>query len=176
MSEFIDLRTVDPRDLPALLALNNAVKIETSELDAVGLARLIDTSVLALATPDATALMIAFDESAGYDSPNFLWFRGRFERFVYVDRVVVAASERGRGIARRFYDALFDAALASRHARIVCEVNIDPPNPASDVFHAALGFVEIGRAALANGKKVRYLERALVREHPPLNAAAVALE
>jgi predicted GNAT superfamily acetyltransferase len=38
---------------------------------------------------------------------------------------------------------------------------LDPPNPVSDAFHRALGFTEIGRAALANGKTVRYLEREL---------------
>jgi hypothetical protein len=28
--------------------------------------------------------------SARYDSPNYLWFRNRYQRFVYVDRIVVA--------------------------------------------------------------------------------------
>jgi predicted GNAT superfamily acetyltransferase len=42
------------------------------------------------------------------------------------------------------------------HSMICCEVNVDPPNPASDAFHASLGFHEIGRASMANGKVVRY--------------------
>jgi uncharacterized protein len=42
-----------------------------------------------------------------------------------------------------------------------CEINLLPPNPASDAFHARMGFVEVGAAQLANGKTVRYLERAL---------------
>ena len=47
---------------------------------------------------------------------------------------------------------------AAGHARVVCEVNSDPPNPASDAFHAALGFAEVGQAVLATqGKVVRYL-------------------
>jgi uncharacterized protein len=33
--------------------------------------------------------MLAFDQDADYDSPNFLWFRERLARFVYADRVVV---------------------------------------------------------------------------------------
>ena len=71
-------------------------------------------------------------------------------------------SARGRGHARRLYDDLFQHALRGGHERVVCEVNRDPPNPASDAFHAALGFSEVGLAAIHGGAKtVRYLARAL---------------
>src|SRR5262249_49391720 len=103
------------------------------------------------------AFLIAFDQNATYDSPNFLWFRERMPAFAYVDRVAVDARSRGRGLARLLYEDLFAATCAA----VVCEVNYDPPNPASDAFHARLGFAEIGRARLANGKGVRYLERRL---------------
>ena len=43
--------------------------------------------------------LIAFDQNADYRSPNFLWFKARLPRFVYVDRVAVAEAERG-GAAR----------------------------------------------------------------------------
>ena len=108
------------------------------------------------------AFLLAFDQDAQYDSPNFLWFRSRYPRFVYVDRIVVASSARGRGHARRLYDDLFKQALAAGHDRVVCEVNTQPPNPASDAFHAALGFVEVGTADVHDGNRtVRYLSRAL---------------
>ncbi len=70
---------------------------------------------------------------------------------------------RKRGLANRLYDDLFRAAAAAGHERVVCEVNSDPPNPASDAFHAALGFGEVGRAGIHGGAKtVRYLARSLV--------------
>lgn len=144
-----------------LVALNNAHAAELSYLSPDGFARLADEAFLACRVGDADALLIAFDEAADYDSPNFLWFRERFDRFVYVDRIVVAPGARGRGLARRLYEALFDRARSAGHQRVVCEVNADPPNPASDAFHAALGFVGIGSALLANGKTVRYFERPL---------------
>lgn len=154
----VDPRTAPRSDLLRLLALNNAAKVETSELDAARLQQLFGVAFLALATPDSTALLIAFDQAAEYDSPNFLWFRARYDRFVYVDRVIVAEAERGRGLARQLYMALSAAAQAAGHTRVVCEVNIDPPNPVSDAFHGALGFAEVGRGQLARGKAVRYLE------------------
>ena len=81
---------------------------------------------------------------------------------MYVDRVVVAPEARGRGLARLLYADLFREATAAEHDLIVCEVNIGPPNPASDTFHAGLGFAEVGRAAVHGGSKtVRYLTRQL---------------
>jgi predicted GNAT superfamily acetyltransferase len=149
-------------DGAALLALNNAHAVELSWLEPERLAHLVAEAFVARRVGVADALLLTFDQAADYDSPNFLWFRERYPAFVYVDRVVVADGARGRGLARRLYDDLFAAAQAAGHERIVCEVNSDPPNPASDRFHAALGFVPVGTARIHGGKKtVTYLERVL---------------
>lgn len=146
----------------ALLALNNAHALELSWLEPDRLAKLVGEAFVARRVGAADALLLAFDQDADYDSVNFLWFRDRFDRFVYVDRVVVADVARGRGLARRLYNDLFAVARAAGHERIVCEVNSDPPNPASDAFHAALGFLPVGTARIHGGKKtVTYLERGL---------------
>jgi uncharacterized protein len=169
------LRSIAPaeilRDEPlakTLLALNNAHAQELSWLEPERLQHLVGQAFLARRIGNLDAFLLAFDQDAGYDSPNFLWFRSRYPRFVYVDRIVVAASARGRGCARRLYWDLFKHAGRAGHERVVCEVNISPPNPASDAFHAALGFVEVGSASVHGGSKtVRYLSRALV---PPPSA------
>jgi predicted GNAT superfamily acetyltransferase len=146
----------------ALLALNNAHALELSWLEPERLRHLVAQAFLAKRIGDGEAFLLAFDQGADYDSPNFLWFRERYPRFVYVDRIVVAAEARGRGYARRLYRDLFGQAEAAGHERIVCEVNSDPPNPASDAFHAELGFVVVGTAAIHGGTKtVSYLERVL---------------
>ena len=116
---------------------------------------------LGLACGDNAAYAIIFDQDSRYGSVNFIWHRERSDRFVYVDRIVVAAAARGKGYARALYEHVFAAAKQAGHSRVVCEVNFDPPNPASDAFHARMGFVEVGRAVLANGKTVRYLAKAL---------------
>lgn len=149
-------------DGAALLALNNAHAVELSWLEPERLAHLVGEAFVARRVGVADALLLTFDQAADYDSVNYLWFRERYPAFVYVDRVVVADSARGRGLARALYDDLFAAAKAAGHERIVCEVNSDPPNPASDKFHAALGFVVVGAAEIHGGKKtVTYLERKL---------------
>jgi len=146
----------------ALLALNSAHAVELSWLEPGRLAHLVAEAFVARRVGVADALLLTFDQAADYDSPNFLWFRERYDAFVYVDRIVVADGARGRGLARRLYDDLFAAARAAGHTRIVCEVNSDPPNPASDAFHAVLGFVPVGMAEIHGGKKtVTYLERLL---------------
>jgi uncharacterized protein len=142
----------------ALLALNNAHARELSWLEPDRLQHLIGETFYARRIGDLDAFVLAFDQDATYDSPNFLWFRARYTRFVYVDRIVVAASARGRGCARRLYRDLFEQAVCAGHDRVVCEVNSNPPNPESDAFHAALGFVEVGSASIHDGAKtVRYL-------------------
>ena len=151
-------------DQAALLALNNAHATELSPLDAGSLRRLLATAALATGVAPAEALLVAFDENADYASPNFLWWRARRPRFLYVDRLVVAPPARGRGLARALYADLF-----ARHpdSVVVCEVNSDPPNPASDAFHAAHGFTCAGEATLPDsGKRVRYLERVLPFAQP----------
>jgi predicted GNAT superfamily acetyltransferase len=40
-------------------------------------------------------------------------------------------------------------------------VNADPPNPASDSFHAAFGFVVVGSATLSGGNAVRHYAHTL---------------
>lgn len=145
--------------LEHILALNNAHATELSWLDAPRLRQLMERAFFMRSIGDAEAFLIAFDQDADYDSPNFLWFRDRFHRFIYVDRIAVAPATRGRGHARQLYGELFEAARQSGHERIVCEVNSDPPNPASDAFHAALGFEQVGAAVLPDGlKTVRYLQ------------------
>ncbi|QOZ65104.1 GNAT family N-acetyltransferase [Bradyrhizobium arachidis] len=145
-----------------MLSLNNNHAEELSWLERERLQDLVAQAFYACRIGDLDAFLIALDQDGQYDSPNFLWFRSGYARFVYVDRIVVAASARGMGCARRLYADLFDRAAEAGHDRIVCEVNQHPPNPASDAFHAALGFTEVGSASIHDGSKtVRYLSRRL---------------
>lgn len=156
------ISNIAPADESAILALNNQHAAELSWLEPERLSVLLGEAFYARRIGALEAFILTFDQDAGYDSPNFLWFRERYASFVYVDRVAVAAAARGRGHARRLYADLFEHAVAAGHRLVTCEVNAEPPNPASDAFHAALGFAEVGTAVIHGGaKSVRYYARHL---------------
>jgi predicted GNAT superfamily acetyltransferase len=140
------------------LALNAAFVEKLSPLTPARFEALRRAAFLAARAGDRAGFLLAFDEAAAYDSPNFLWFRERWPRFVYVDRIVIDPAARRGGHARALYAALFARAAASGRALVGCEVNSEPPNPGSDAFHVALGFRPAGEAALGD-KRVRYLVR-----------------
>jgi uncharacterized protein len=147
-------------NIEAMLALNADHEVETSPLDAAALHHMLSEAFHVEAARDGTdGFLISFDQDADYASDNFHWFVDRFDRFVYIDRIIVAASARGQGLARSFYQNLFAAAKAVGHSRVMCEINVEPPNPGSLLFHRALGFVEIGQGHFpTSGKIVSYQE------------------
>ena len=151
------IRDLAPHDLDAVLALNNEHAAEVNALTADGLARLIELAAYARVVEPGIGFLVALDEKTPEHGPNHGWFLARRPAFVYIDRVVVVAVARGRGLARALYD---DLAVAAAGRPLCCEVNVDPPNPGSLAFHARLGFRACGEAVdPRNGKRVRYLER-----------------
>jgi uncharacterized protein len=144
-------------DIETILALNALHETETSPLTREKLIQMLSEAFYsATAAGGRDGYLICFDQDADYDSINFLWFKTRYQRFVYIDRVVVAAHARGQGIARRFYEELFDRARVAGHDHVVCEINLTPPNPGSLAFHSALGFTKVGQADLGSNKRVSY--------------------
>jgi predicted GNAT superfamily acetyltransferase len=143
----------------AVLALNNANAAETSPLTLEALRALRSQAFFAAGVDrGAAAFVIALDESADHDNPNFAWFRARFRDFVYIDRVVTAREERGRGLARELYKQLLVVATAAGRRWLVCEINADPPNLVSQAFHDGFGFEVVGRGVVAaQNKLVDYL-------------------
>ena len=60
-------------------------------------------------------------------------------------------------------DADFESAVIARSREVpvvVCEFDLEPPNPSSRAFHARFGFREVG-TQVANGKTVSLQELAL---------------
>ena len=150
-------------DTAIILSLNNEHAQETSTLDDSGLTALLEMAFYARGVDrGATAFLIALDHNASYGSPNFVWFKASRESFVYIDRIIVSRAARGLGIARLLYYDLFARAKQAGHDRVVCEVNIEPPNLVSEAFHVAMGFDGVGQATIYDGTKtVRYFQKML---------------
>jgi uncharacterized protein len=143
-------------DFADILALNLESEHFLSPLSPSKLSRLAgEAAVFQVATEEdlLAGFLLVFGPHANYESPNFLWFKSRYRDFLYIDRIVISEKFRGHHLASGFYERLETHAAAHNVARVVCEVNIEPPNPASLRFHEKLGFVEIGRQSIPSDEK-----------------------
>ncbi len=151
------LRDLGPGDLGWVHALNQTHATELSSQTPAAFRALIARARYARAIEDEGAFLLAFDRRPAPFSPNFDWFQARFERFLYIDRIAVDARHRRKGLAQALYGDLAAFARDAGFQMLAAEVNSDPPNPASDALHAALGFTVVGEAYLADrDKTVRY--------------------
>ena len=66
------------------------------------------------------------------------------------------------GLGDALYHDLKSHAERRGIRRLVCEVDAEPLNAASDAFHARRGFVEMGTQVLPGGKRVSLRELPLV--------------
>jgi len=147
-------------ELETFLRLNRECEEQLWPATESELAALLRMAYHAETTGDGLAMLIAFDERAPYESPNYLWFKERYARFAYVDRVAVSERARGRGYARRLYENLIEKARADGHTMLCAELYSDPPNRASEAFHRAMGFHEAARVFVPErGKEISCVVR-----------------
>ncbi|CAN5154849.1 GNAT family N-acetyltransferase [soil metagenome] len=161
-------RRIQADDAPQLLLMNNAAVPAVNELDEAALDDILEHCHLALAVVDdaepgtVLGFVVTFIAGAAYASENYRWFEARSSDFLYVDRIVVGEGFRGRRLGQVLYSAVFAAARDAARAEVLCEVNLEPPNPGSLAFHGRLGFSEVGRQATKGGTVVVSLMAARV--------------
>lgn len=155
------IRTATAADFPAILSLNEASVAVLSPLDHALLEQLHENASHHRVVEEdgaVLAFLLVFREGARYDSPNYQWFSARYPRFLYIDRIVVSAAARGRGLGAALYEDLISEANAARVDLLCCEYDLEPPNPGSARFHGQLGFREAGQQRVAGGKKAVSLQ------------------
>ncbi|MHB9003656.1 MAG: GNAT family N-acetyltransferase [Coriobacteriia bacterium] len=157
------IRDATPADFARILHLNSEWEHVTSPLTPVSLQHLHAHSAchrVAEVNGTIAAFLLAIAPGAPYDSPNYRWFDAGEPDFIYIDRIVVARESQRAGLGDALYDDVMAFARQCGAARLVCEVDIEPHNAASDTFHARRGFVEVGTQVVADGRK-----RVSLREH-----------
>lgn len=159
------IRSVRAGDLPTILFHNNAAVPAVNELtldDLAWFATVAHTFVVAASGADIGGFLIGLGPDSDYDSVNYRWFQQRYPAFVYVDRIVVVESSRGRGVGTLLYDELARRGRAEQTPVMLAEVNLRPRNDVSLGFHEAHGFVVVGEQDTEDGaKRVAMLERRL---------------
>lgn len=157
------IRDIGARSITAVHAMNEqALPHVNSVTTAFFDARITDDSYFrgVYINDEPAAFLLALNEAADYDSLNFLWFRARYPRFVYIDRIVVGPDHRRAGLGASLYADLL-AWARGRTPLLACEVNLRPANRPSLRFHEKLGFSPVGTQETDDGRKTVSL---MVRE------------
>jgi uncharacterized protein len=150
------IRAAAPRDFETICALNLAEVQQTSAMDVTKLGELNALSCyhkVACLDGIVSAFLLALCDGSQYKSENFEWFSKKYERFIYVDRIVVSSASRGLRLGSLLYEDVFRYARSNDIPLVTCEYNIVPPNEPSRLFHDKFGFKEQGTQWLANGTK-----------------------
>lgn len=153
----VRLRPLAAADVEVVAALNDAEVPRVGHLGAEGLRAHLPRCAPALLAEAAdgrlAGFVLAVPPGVGYASRNYRWFEQRGRDHLYVDRVVVADHARRQGVGAMLYAAVEDTAHLAGREEVTCEVNLRPRNAESLAFHAARGYLEVGRQDTDGGAK-----------------------
>ena len=144
----MQFREATLKDESQVLSLNTASIWATGPMNAERYRMLFQWSTyfyVAESQGQLNGFLLGFENGSAYDSPNYQWFDKRLHKFMYVDRIVIKESQRGKGLGQQFYSHLFSTALTRNQHWIAAEINAQPPNPVSMQFHQKNGFLEVGK-------------------------------
>jgi hypothetical protein len=105
------------------------------------------------------AFIILMRENNKYSSQNYAYFNSKYKSFLYIDRIAVKKLSRKKSLGSALYNEAIKQANEMK-LPLCCEVNKEPFNKVSMLFHENLKFNNIGSKVFTKGKKeVFYLEK-----------------
>lgn len=149
----MNIRKIEIADLKEIKALNESVLPHVNSIPISDFEEFMDMAsffVVVEINKEIVAFLIVLGPGQSYESENYQFFSKTYQSFDYVDRIVVSTKFQGIGIGKKLYQYL------EKHTaedRITCEVNLNPPNPGSILFHQKMGFKEVGQQHSEGGKK-----------------------
>jgi predicted GNAT superfamily acetyltransferase len=157
----IKIRKASRDDLEHLLELNQSNLPHVGSITHSDMEHLHSQAIyfrVAEFNSQTAGFLIAFAPEADYASLNFLWFKKRYPAFVYIDRIIIAAAARRKGIAYCLYRDLEHFAQKRKIPLMACEYNLRPKNDISRQFHQRYGFNQVGTQETENSKKTVSLQ------------------
>ena len=151
------IRRAQVSDFPRILDINATEEEKTSRIDLARITQLdlwADYHRVAVVEDEVIGFLLVMSEASDYDGDNFRWFVERYNRFLYVDRIVIDRMSARRGIGSALYGELIEFGATQGYSTLCCEINVLPPNPVSHAFHERFGFNEVGRSAETNAPKI----------------------
>jgi uncharacterized protein len=159
----VKLRPLTAADFAAVLAMNAAADglVEPLGPDRLDWLRLIAAHAAVVDLDGRPAgFVLTFTPGSAYDGLDFEWFAQTYaDRFLFIERIVIAAEHRRQGLASQVYRAIERA--AKPFDRAVARVRSDPPNTPALTFHTSRGYVEVAKQRLPNGTTATLLTKDL---------------
>ena len=157
----MNIRDLTHTDVEAMWVINEEGLPGTGQVSPAELTALLDLASFAVGAFENELMLgfvICLPPRTAYGSLNYAWFNQRYDAFLYVDRIAVAANQRDRGVGSALYERV--VATAKEHTvPVAAEVNRLPPNPGSMRFHHRFNFVEVGTLDHGANKSVTMLLR-----------------
>ena len=152
----VTVRNVEEKDKDFVLELNRVNVEVLSPMDGEKFdyfVRVSDMFQVAEANGEPVAFLIALREGVpDYTSENYIWFSKQYDKFLYVDRIVIDEKARGLGIGKQIYHGVFAKAAQDGVDKVTAEIDIIPYNGPSLEYHEAMGFREVGQQVIRGGE------------------------
>ena len=152
----LQIRNVEEKDMAFVLELNRVNVEVLSPMDEDRFryfVRVSDLFQVVEADGTPVAFLIALREGLpDYTSENYIWFSEQYDKFLYVDRIVIDEKARRLGLGKKLYDGVFERARQCGIDKVTAEVDIIPYNASSLKFHEAMGFAEVGQQVIRGGE------------------------
>ena len=151
----IDIRPTTPADYPFILNVNEINVEVLSPMDEDKLKYFNECAELlytAFVDGVPAAFIICLREGVeSYKSENYIYFSKNYDKFLYIDRIVIDEPFRRMGVGRKLYEFIFDHAKKTDVGYVTAEIDTEPYNEVSLGFHKALGFREVGIQTIRGG-------------------------